>query len=142
MQHVFALCFGKLGFSLVYLTSDTTLQFRELQPLLEASPTEARVIWSSSLEALPCFYDSEDWQLKNTDHSYEGSKYQIDLIATALEQQSTIQETAPDSKRIRHFISQPGLCNTQVVPVGMILDFIKVILFYLVCHIAFFIIFY
>ena len=37
----------------------------------------ARVIRSSSLDASPKFYDSENGQLTKTEHSYESSKYQI-----------------------------------------------------------------
>jgi 3-keto steroid reductase len=91
----------------------------------------ARVIWSSSLEASPKFYDSEDWQLTKTEHSYESSKYQIDLIATNLDR---IASNSNEGKRIRHFVSEPGVCSTSIsrALVSGILDFIKTLSFYFV----------
>jgi hypothetical protein len=91
----------------------------------------ARVIWSSSLEASPKFYDSEDWQLTKTRHSYESSKYQIDIIAINLDRMAL---NSNEGKSIRHFISEPGICSTSIsrALVSGILDYIKTILFYLV----------
>lgn len=111
------------------------LQFRTLQHLLSAStsPLGSRVIWMSSLEASPKFYSPEDWQLKKTGHSYEGTKYQIDLLATYLDH-SSLRDTPPDSIPIRHFVSQPGVCSTNVsnALAGPVLNVLKVVLFYLV----------
>ena len=86
--------------------------FRELEPLLEKAPFDtSRVIWSSSLEASPKFYDREDWQLIKTRHSYESAKYQVDLIATYLDWQACM---SPETKHIRHFVSEPGVCSTMI----------------------------
>lgn len=109
-------------------------QFRELEDLLSASPSDSsRVIWCSSLEASPKFYDSKDWQLKSTEHSYESTKYQIDLIATCLDQLAT---SAPpiSGKPVRHFVSEPGVCSTPIsrALVGPVLDYLKVFAFYIV----------
>ncbi|PPR00673.1 hypothetical protein CVT24_000961 [Panaeolus cyanescens] len=86
---------------------------RELQHMLEKSPLEegSRVIWSSSLEAFPDFYDPRDWQLLKTDHSYECVKYQIDLVGTYLDRQALALSPTP---RIRHFVSEPGVCSTSI----------------------------
>ncbi|KAG5645271.1 hypothetical protein DXG03_006573 [Asterophora parasitica] len=106
--------------------------YRSIQDLLLASPPSlgARVVWMSSLEASPTFYDPEDWQLKKTGHSYESTKYQIDLIGTHLDRRALASSS---SRRIRHFITQPGVCSTNVADalVGPVLDVFKVILFYL-----------
>ncbi|KAF5372003.1 hypothetical protein D9615_008107 [Tricholomella constricta] len=106
--------------------------FRSIHHLLLASPPSlgSRVVWMSSLEASPTFYDSEDWQLKKTEHSYESTKYQIDLIGTHLDHLA-MQDVGP--RRIRHFVIQPGVCSTNVANalIGPVLDFCKVILFYL-----------
>lgn len=91
----------------------------------------ARVIWASSLEASPKFYDSEDWQLTKTTHSYESSKHQIDIIATNLDR---IALKSNEGKPIRHFVSEPGICHSTIsraLATG-ILDYIKVLLFYVV----------
>ncbi|KDR74475.1 hypothetical protein GALMADRAFT_250445 [Galerina marginata CBS 339.88] len=107
--------------------------FRELEDVLAKSPFESsRVVWCSSLEASPKFYDSDDWQLKKTAHSYESTKYQIDIIAHNLNRFS-LQSSAPSGKRIRHFVSEPGVCSTTISQalVGPFLDSLKVILFYI-----------
>ncbi|KAJ7762754.1 hypothetical protein DFH07DRAFT_813350 [Mycena maculata] len=109
--------------------------FRALEPLLKNSayPIDSRIIWSSSVEASPKFYDHADWQLTKTEHSYESVKYQIDLIATILDRQALQDSSA--SKRIRHFISHPGVCSTKIsnnlVVHGGVLDNVKVFVFYL-----------
>ncbi|KAJ7477218.1 hypothetical protein B0H11DRAFT_2234688 [Mycena galericulata] len=87
--------------------------FRALQPLLQnpAYPADSRIIWSSSMEASPKFYDEADWQLVKTEHSYESVKYQIDLIATTLDHQA--QQDSSTSKQ------------------GGVLDALKIFSFYL-----------
>lgn len=86
----------------------------------------------SSLEAQPCWYDHDDWQLIKTDHSYEGTKYEVDLIACKLSKRSL----QPDGEghAIRHFIVHPGIAHSNMTN-GMVfwfLDQLKVILFYIV----------
>ncbi|KAF8164871.1 3-keto sterol reductase [Crassisporium funariophilum] len=106
--------------------------FRELEALLAKTPFEtARVIWCSSLEASPKFYDSNDWQLKTTEHSYESTKYQTDLIATNLDH---LALRSTNGKQIRHFVSEPGVCATtisQALTAGPLLEWLKVFAFYL-----------
>jgi len=104
--------------------------FRELQDLMVKTPFDsARVIWSSSLEASPDFYDSEDWQLTKTGHSYECSKYQIDIIVTNLDRMAL---NSNEGKPIRHFVSEPGVCSTSIALAlaSGIFDYIKLFLFY------------
>ena len=107
-----------------------------MEDLLHASPFDgSRVIWCSSLEASPKFYDSKDWQLKITEHSYESTKYQIDLIATCLDQLAT-SGPPTSGKPVRHFVSEPGVCSTSIsrALVGPLLDYLKVLSFYIVSH--------
>jgi 3-keto steroid reductase len=123
-------------FLLLFLTA--IYQFRELETLLYQTPyASSRVLWCSSLEASPKFYDSKDWQLKTTEHSYESTKYQIDLIACHLDQMAV--KTAGE-KKIRHLITEPGVCSTTISAAiaGPILDKIKVLLFYIVCTLSLF----
>lgn len=99
--------------------------------MLSLSPfDESKVIWCSSLEASPKFYDPSDWQLTDTDHSYEGSKYQIDLVGTTLDQLALTKT----GKRTRHFVAEPGVCSTSISKalVSGFLDYVKVFFFYLV----------
>ncbi|KAJ7087287.1 hypothetical protein B0H15DRAFT_909161 [Mycena belliarum] len=106
--------------------------FRELEPLLKCSTyaADARVVWSSSLESSPRFFDSADWQLTKTAHSYESCKYQIDLIAPILDRRA-LQDPP---RHVRHFISQPGVCHTAIssklATPGGVLDHLKVLSFY------------
>ncbi|KAJ6510290.1 hypothetical protein C8R47DRAFT_1097447 [Mycena vitilis] len=109
--------------------------FRALEPLLKnpAYPADSRVIWSSSLEASPKFYDNADWQLIKTDHSYESVKYQIDLIGTILDRRALRDSSS--TKGIRHFVSHPGVCSTKIstnlVTYGGFLDTLKIVVFYI-----------
>jgi 3-keto steroid reductase len=125
-------------FLLLFLTA--ICQFRELETLLYQTPyASSRVLWCSSLEASPKFYDSKDWQLKTTEHSYESTKYQIDLIACHLDQMA-IKAIPAGEKKIRHLITEPGVCSTTISAAiaGPILDKIKVLLFYIVCAFSLF----
>lgn len=86
----------------------------------------------SSLEGQPCWYDHDDWQLVKTDHSYEGTKYQIDLIASSLSKRS--QQPGGEGNVVRHFIVHPGIAHSNMTN-GMVwffFDTLKVILFYIV----------
>ena len=93
-----------------------------------------RVLWTSSLEARPGFYEENDLQLVQTDHSYESSKYQIDLVATHLDGRSLEADINPRKPIVRHFVVQPGVTSTNIsnALIGWFLDFLKVMAFYLV----------
>ncbi|KAJ7666531.1 hypothetical protein B0H17DRAFT_1089588 [Mycena rosella] len=114
--------------------------FRALEPLLNspAYTADTRIIWSSSLESSPKWFDKADWQLTKTNHSYESAKYQIDLIAPLLDRRAlALQDPtapAPPSKRIRHFVSHPGISHTKIssalVAYGGFLDTLKLYAFY------------
>ena len=63
-----------------------------------------------------------------TDHSYEASKYEIDLIASNLAEKTETQDV------VRHFVVHPGIAHTNMTA-GMInwfLDMCKLFLFYVV----------
>ena len=91
----------------------------------------ARVIWFSSSEASPKFYDSDDWQLTKTELSYESSKYQIDIYRYHLDR---IVMDLNEGKSIRHLVSEPGVCSTSISPALAtgILDYFNFFLFYFV----------
>ncbi|KAF7313423.1 hypothetical protein HMN09_00498200 [Mycena chlorophos] len=108
--------------------------FRALEPQLHNTTyaPDSRVIWSSSLGALPQHYDKADWQHVKNEYSYEAVKYQIDLAGTALDLHAL--RDPPVDKRVRHFVSQPGVAHTKIsgnlVAVGGLLDTLKLCLFY------------
>jgi 3-keto steroid reductase len=85
----------------------------------------------SSLEARPKYYISSDYQLLSTSHSYEASKYQIDLLATQLDLKS---QKGDDDPKIRHFITQPGISCTNIdtALIGVVQQIFKILVFYLV----------
>jgi len=68
----------------------------------------------TSLEATH-FYRPEDWQLLETDHSYEASKYQIELLASQLEKQSFQSEEQTNQRaKVRHVLIHPGIASTGI----------------------------
>ncbi|KAG2151816.1 NAD(P)-binding protein [Suillus cothurnatus] len=73
--------------------------------------TGPRVIWMSSHESSPVYYDPTDWQLTKSAHSYESSKFQMDLIAHHLDQAS-LQDS--DKLPTRHLIVLPGVAGTNI----------------------------
>ncbi|KAF7433511.1 hypothetical protein PC9H_005467 [Pleurotus ostreatus] len=105
--------------------------FRELEPALQKSPERPRVLWMSSLEGRPGYYEAEDWQLLKTQHSYQASKYQMDLIATILDRR--VLKGSDGSNTPRHLIIHPAVTHTNVshALASGITDFLKVISFYL-----------
>lgn len=101
----------------------------------------ARVLWTSSVEALPHCYDPRDWQLVNNDHSYEASKYQMDLLAGTLEaRQHEKLKTAGGQVNlpVRHLLWHPGVVITNIARESLrnnwYLEVQTQFLFYLVCH--------
>ncbi|KII96003.1 hypothetical protein PLICRDRAFT_170589 [Plicaturopsis crispa FD-325 SS-3] len=106
--------------------------FRALDELLRRAPPNigARVIWTTSLDAQPGFYELDDWQLIKTHHSYGGSKYQMDLIATHLDRLA-LKSSGPT---VRHILSEPGTVTTNIQKalIGDFLDWVKEAIFYLV----------
>ena len=115
----------------------------------------ARVIWLSSIEALSDCYDPNDWQLKESTHSYEASKYEMELLVGYFE---TLQETETKSsasveengharlivngnedtsrRPIRHFVVTPGVVVTNFVAASLnysiVLHYLMQSVFYLV----------
>lgn len=108
-------------------------QYRTLQTVLSATPESlkpARVIWTSSLEGHRSSLDLDDYQLLKTEHSYEATKYQTELIATHLS-----RHTASEG-RIRHFVSHPGVVHTNVFSAALtwFTDALKILAFYIVSY--------
>lgn len=109
-------------------------QYRSLESLLLSPkyPSSSRVIWTSSLKALPN-YTLDDFQLKETRDSYGAVKHQTELVATHLDRIEL--RKAPGEKRVRHLITHPGVCSTKIASamVWPLLEYVKVWVFYLVC---------
>lgn len=109
--------------------------FRALEPHL-AKYTEsisARVIWVSSHEATSEFYDPEDLQLIKDDHSYQSSKYQVNLLALRLDREAT-KHRVPGIPVVRHFSVLPGVVGTNITNglLGPIMTTCMLVVFYIV----------
>lgn len=99
------------------------LQYRSVQPLLVAcarkTSSPARVIWMSSLDSEPIFDLKEDWQLTKTMHSYNASKFQIELIVAELERRTlegapSIPDVSAPNGEFHHYIVSPGITATNM----------------------------
>ncbi|KAI0316123.1 hypothetical protein OF83DRAFT_1164480 [Amylostereum chailletii] len=107
---------------------------RSLESLLAASANDsrgpARVLWMSSLEALPKHFRSDDWQLVKTRDPYQASKYQIELVGAELDRRA-LQRPCPP---VRHFVVHPGVVYTSIDAklIGAFLHRVKYYLFYFV----------
>ncbi|KAI1795266.1 hypothetical protein LXA43DRAFT_992151 [Ganoderma leucocontextum] len=117
-----------LGYAWQCNTFGHYVLYRSLQDLLLAytnfTNRSARVLWMSSLDSEPTFDPKDDWQLTKTHHSYQASKYQIDLIASELEKRtieaqetgraSSLEETVAPHGEIHHIIVSPGITSTNM----------------------------
>ncbi|KAF8239557.1 hypothetical protein L208DRAFT_1449801 [Tricholoma matsutake] len=137
-QHVGELSVDGLGWAWQCNVFGHYALYRALEPLL-SSPSfihPARVIWMSSLEASAALYSGiEDWQNKNTEYSYQSSKYQMDILATHLDSLSLAQAQKSSSQTsvVRHVITHPGICSTNVSKdaTGPFMDAVKLVFFYI-----------
>ncbi|KAK7471222.1 3-keto-steroid reductase [Stygiomarasmius scandens] len=128
--HYFMVCFLHRRNDLIYAFRR---QYKALNSMLTTKkyPFDTRVIWTSSLEARKT-YDSEDWQLKETEDPYGSSKYQMELISSHLDRVS-LKTTSESEKRVRHFVAHPGVCHTDIAREMIIpvLQYVKLWTFYL-----------
>jgi 3-keto steroid reductase len=90
---------------------------------------------------MPSCFDPSDWLLLDNDRSYEGSKYQTDLLAGYFESQqqkrlleSATEEERKKAPRIRHLLVHPGVASTNIIgtSLGKILIFFMDMAFYIV----------
>lgn len=67
-----------------------------------------------------------------TEHSYESSKYQIDMIATHLDRRAIESGKAG---KARHIVTQHGVANTNISAalINAFLEIFKILSFYMVC---------
>jgi 3-keto steroid reductase len=90
----------------------------------------------SSLEASFKHFSLEDWQAKTTGFSYQSSKFQTDLLAAHLDRLSLeqVQQSSSEAGVIRHFVTHPGVCMTNIdnKRSGLVTHIFKLFFFYLV----------
>ncbi|KAG9317131.1 NAD(P)-binding protein [Chiua virens] len=89
--------------------------FRALEPMLAKCMTTggARVAWISSHEASSEFYDPQDWQLVKSEHSYECSKYQMNMISLYLDREAA-RGQLDGTRAVRHLTAYPGVVGTSI----------------------------
>lgn len=92
----------------------------------------------SSIEAVPSFYDPEDWQLVKNEHAYGAAKYQIDLIGAELDRLACAKTQESGATPIRHIIVEPGVTATSIAArfLNVVLVQLMFVAFYLVRWLA------
>lgn len=78
-----------------------------------SAATGARVVWMSSHEASSEFYDPKDWQLVKSEHSYECSKYQMNMMSLHLDREA-MHGQLDGTPAVRHLIAYPGVAGTSI----------------------------
>lgn len=93
----------------------------------------ARVVWISSHEASPEFYDPKDWQLVKSEHSYQCSKYQMNMMSLYLDREA-IRGQFGGTPVVRHLIAYPGIAGTSITNalLGTFSSFCMLVTFYIV----------
>jgi 3-keto steroid reductase len=98
-----------------------------LTPLLSASTfygpsAPGRIVWVSSLEAFPQFFNPDDLQGLHSTSPYESSKRLTDILSitsTVPSTQSHIASflpiTSESQKKPRQILTHPGVCATSIV---------------------------
>ncbi|CCL98834.1 uncharacterized protein FIBRA_00839 [Fibroporia radiculosa] len=115
------------------------VMFRQLQPLLakykivSECSSPARILWMSSVDALPLYDPTDDWQLTKTNTSYQASKSQIDLMTMALAQSRKV-ECNEHEATIEHLLVTPGITPTNIAAEllqSYILELFRLLFFYI-----------
>lgn len=98
----------------------------------------ARVVWISSHEASPEFYDPKDWQLVKSEYSYQCSKYQMNMISLHLDREA-IRGHLDGTPAARHLIAYPGVAGTSIASalLGTFKSFCMFVTFYIVSSIEY-----
>ncbi|KAI5776218.1 hypothetical protein EDC01DRAFT_488014 [Geopyxis carbonaria] len=123
----------------------------ELMPLLRnggdhSGDIAGRLVWVSSLEAYKRAFNLEDLQGLNTTLSYESSKRLTDVLSLS----ASIPATEPytksffscddvedsvtvkdDGRKVKSYLTHPGICATSIVQLHFILSFGMTIAFYI-----------
>ncbi|KAL8993371.1 MAG: hypothetical protein Q9188_007346 [Gyalolechia gomerana] len=109
-----------------------------IAPLLSNSAsTPGRVVWIGSLEAYESTFSITDIQGLSSPSTYESSKRLTDLLALS----SSLPSTQPFVRRFlpppsghrppKQYVTHPGICATNIVPLHWILVYLMTAAFYL-----------
>ncbi|EJU06459.1 NADP-binding protein, partial [Dacryopinax primogenitus] len=125
------------GYGLVWQTCvfGHFMMVRLLAPLLVKSPfSDARVIWTTSVEADIAAFETDDWQLFKDSAPYDAAKYQQELLSFSLDQEFAQQA---ETRHVRSFAIEPGVCATSIYTetLGWFLDKAMILCLHL-CRLA------
>jgi pimeloyl-CoA synthetase len=105
-----------------------------LRPLLREAPGGCRVLWTTSIESHPRFYEEaqDDFQMLKTNKSYEAIKYATELVAHGLN--VTSKANAEKEPKIRHIVTHPGIVASSILLAynGIFFHYLMIAAFYLV----------
>ncbi|KAF2426559.1 hypothetical protein EJ08DRAFT_671800 [Tothia fuscella] len=97
------------------------------------SEVGGRVVWVSTLEAYAKTFSLDDFQGIGNSLGYESSKRLTDLMVLTSRSEGTekyTQNTTP-TKPPTFYLSHPGICATEIMPIPRIMVFFQVCLLYL-----------
>lgn len=88
----------------------------------------ARLIWISTSISLPEFFDKNDLGVEKSEHSYEASKYELELL-----HQATYKELY--AAGVQSWLLQPGVFkSTTFVPTMNVLMYVAMLVMFYVCR--------
>lgn len=109
-----------------------------ITPLLSNSTsTPGRIVWIGSLEAYESMFSIADIQGLSSPSAYESSKRLTDLLALSSSLPSTqpfVRQFLPPPSGHRppqQYVTHPGICATNIVPLHWILVYLMTATFYL-----------
>lgn len=109
-----------------------------IAPLLSNSVgTPGRIVWIGSLEAYPSVFSTSDMQGLSSPSAYESSKRLTDILALSSSLPSTqtfVRQFLPpprDHRPPKQYVTHPGICATNILPLHWILAYIMTAAFYL-----------
>ncbi|KAI4287012.1 MAG: hypothetical protein L6R35_003731 [Caloplaca aegaea] len=108
-----------------------------IAPLLSNSTaTPGRVVWVGTLEAYSSVFSTSDIQALKSSSAYESSKRLTDVLALSSSLVSTqpfVRKFLPpprDHRPPKQYVTHPGICATNMVPLNWILFYLMTAVFY------------
>lgn len=98
---------------------------QHIKPLLNNG---TRLIWISTSISLPEFFDKQDMGIENNEHSYEASKYELELL-----HQATYKQLYKEG--VQSWLLQPGVFkSTTFVPTMNVFMYIAMLVMFYICR--------
>ena len=105
--------------------------------------SDSRIIWISSISAMPEFFSAEDMQCIRSPDAYESSKRLTDLLVLTSELSSAAPYTrsflssssskpATETPKPRMYVTHPGVLATSMSDLNIIMSYLMLLSFYLI----------